>query len=211
MKGLRAIAAIVAGCAPLTLALVPQAVLAGNSVTATIDIAVRSVTVTPSTITYGNCVDGSGQSTATGLVAGGACNTGATTITITNGPVGGTIDVNGADAIPSDNGTHWTLCGGNGAPNCTGSSNPTQPPYPIFAGNLPGPNQFAEETNSTAANGGTILSGTPQCDRAFANPAVCTATAGQVATGEVLTLWGPQSWTDPSLTFTTVVTWTAAP
>jgi hypothetical protein len=81
-----------------------------GSVKVTINVAVRSVSLSP---------------TATDQCSGGApltfpngrCNS--TTITVTNGSAAGHIDVQGADAIPQDLATHWTLCGGTG-PACTG-------------------------------------------------------------------------------------------
>ncbi len=172
---------------------------AGNSITATINILVRSVTVSPSSIAYVNCTTHAGGSTGTGLAfPNGQCTTMGTTITITNGPADGHIDVQGADAIPADNGAHWTLCS-DAATACSGGSN------------TPGADQFQE---LTAGNGATILTTSPQCDDAFdalPSPPGCTATAGQTSTGEWLSLTGPSTSSDSSTSFTTVVTWTAVP
>jgi hypothetical protein len=174
---------------------------AGNAVTATINFGLRSVTVSPPTLVYGNCTDANGKATGNSLVAGGACSTGGTTLTITNGPLAGTIDVQGSDAIPADNGTHWTLCSPNGGAACTGT------------GQAPGVDQFRESMVLLPPL--TLdLQASPQCDIAFAVIGVsgnCTAQPNQVSTTEQLGLRGPSSSTDSSTSFTTTITWTAAP
>src|SRR5438477_2584443 len=74
--------------------------------TATIPVqqVVRSVTVSPTAVTYGNCTKG-GTSLA---FPNDNCDTPA--ITVTNTGTAGHINVRGSDAVPSDNGTPWSLC-----------------------------------------------------------------------------------------------------
>jgi hypothetical protein len=171
--------------------------------TASINVAagaVRSVTVSPSATTFTACASSAGASSGTTLVfPNGTCLAGP--VTITNGSQPGHIDVQGSDAVPSDNGTRWTLCLPMvGAPvvPCTGTANPL----------TPGADQFAEEANTANGTGSPPLTNNPQCDTAFS--AACAASSGQSAS-ETLILLGPQSSSDPSASFTTVWTWTAVP
>jgi hypothetical protein len=170
-----------------------------GSSTATINLGVRSITVSPATITYSVCTDNSGNPTGTYLsLPNGTCTTASGAITVTNGTLPSDIEVQGANAIPSDSGTNWTLCQLL-ATNCTGASN------------TPGANQFAEidYTGSSPKQFGPDFETSPQCDIAF-NAGSCTAAASQAA-NETLSMEGPSSSTDASQSFTTVVTWTAAP
>lgn len=170
-----------------------QADTSGSS-TATVNVATRSVTVSPSTLTLDYCFDSAQNSTGTYLAyPNGDCSTSAK-VTVSNGNAPGHIDVNGADAIPSDNGTHWTLCGGSG----TGCGN---------AG-FPGQDQFGEQGHSPAGNS-PFLTTTPQCDTSFS--ASCTASSGQSNSSITLELIGPMASSDGSTSFSTVWTWTAAP
>src|SRR4029077_15895844 len=124
-----AVGALMLGGAPAVLA------STGGSPTVTITVAVRSITVSPSTATFNTC-SLSGTSTGSTLeFPNGLCTTGTSYITITNGAAAGHVDVNGADAIPADNGTHWTLCG-SGSSSC-----------------LPGTDQFDEVGNFVTGSG----------------------------------------------------------
>lgn len=172
-------------------------------VNATIPVApgaVRSVAVSPNNVTY-SCSSGSLT------LPNGICNfSNSPGITVTNGGVSAHIDVNGADAVPSDNQTHWTLCGSAG-PACSG------------ANSAPGANQYAEQNYSCATTSAStctyppLLNNSPQCDTTF-NPAnstdPCSAAVG-VSQHEGLYVEGPQSSIDTSPTFTTPITWTAVP
>jgi hypothetical protein len=181
-----------AGLAALAVAAVPvgSALAAtSGSVSETITVAVRSVTVSPSSASL--C------SSASPLTfPNGRCQT--SNITITNGSAAGHIDVNGADAIPADSGTHWTLCAGTVAPTCSGGGNAGQ-------------DQYRENTfNNSNTSIRPDLTNTPQCDTSFAPGSACAAAAGQ-STKEFIAMTGPSASTDTSSTFTSSVTWTAVP
>lgn len=195
-------AAAVVGLGVASALPVAAASTSGSS-TGTVNVtppAVRSITVSPSSFTFGACHDNANNPTGSYLsFPNGYCyidNSG-TGITITNGTASSHIDIQGADAIPSDAGTHWTLCTA-GTTACTGS------------GGEPGQDQFAERSDISGQES-PWLTASAQCDSAFDAPNTsCAATAGQAAT-ETLTLVGPSGSTDPSTTFTTVWTWTAVP
>jgi len=202
---------IAVATAGVALGLLNVAPAIADGTTATINVAVRSVAVAPTSTTFDTCRDSLGNPTGSALLfPNGNCNTtGSHNVTITNGQAAGHIDVQGADAIPADNLTRWTLCGGStafGGSNCTGSSTTT-----------PGQDQFREyDCNpATPLSGcavGPNLTTTAQCDTAFDGGAgtACTATSGQTVT-EILSFVGPASSTDSSTTLTTLWTWTAVP
>jgi hypothetical protein len=195
-----------------TVALVPMLLLAPaadaattGANTATLNVAppaVRSLTVTPSTSTFGNC---SGSNPSQLTLPNGTYSVGTLTtsvsggVTVTNGSVAGEIFVNSGNAVPSDAGTPWTLIG---AATWTSSSTPA-----------PGANQYGEATSiySTIFNSQIInqLSGTASCDHSFSTGGTCSASAGQ-AGQEQLLLVGPSSSTDAG-PFSITTTWTAAP
>jgi YVTN family beta-propeller protein len=179
-------AAITVGSAPFGIAITPAAALA-----------VRSVTVSPSSNVFDSCATPAGATTGTALTfPNGACSTtGANRVSVTNGAAPGHVAVAGSAATPVDGGTPWTLCGGAGAPVCGNGVDP-------------GPDQYLERgVNGTAA---IVLTSQPQCDTAFSGSGTCAAGAGQSAL-ETLQLEGPSASTDNSGTFTTVWTWTAVP
>src|SRR5262249_25604197 len=158
---------------------------------------------------YTNCKYGS--STATQLGFPNAACAGASPITITNGTTPANILVNGADMIPADNGTHWTLCMHGGLadpPACTGD--PLGPPGST---QLPGANEYEETTSpnpggpldNTGPGPWSFLANTPRGDVSFAG----TAAAGAQAT-DYLYITGPKSSSDPSTSWSTSVTWTAS-
>jgi hypothetical protein len=197
----------------LILGTAPYAFAANSgSVTATIYAqapSTYSITVGPSAISFcsvtspltypdGSC--GYGHIPGSGSVTGG--------VTITNTGAAGHIDVNGADAVPSDNVTsdNWTLCGSS----CDG---PTEDGLPAGAApQLPGPNQFELDTESNTSVGfGPVVLNAPQCDTAFTGSTnACSATTGQ-SQDEAIGFTGPSSTTDTSSTFSTTITWTAGP
>jgi hypothetical protein len=175
-----------------------------GSSTATIDVApeVLSLTVSPETVSFSSCTFYTGTGSVSGSALqfpNGTCDVGTGAggaeddlvtggVTITNTGVAGDIDVNGADAIPSDDGTPWIL-----QPSTDG---------------LPGVNQFNLWTAWVYT---TNLGTTPACDDAFNAPDTgCGATAGQ-SQEEEIELRGPSSSTDTSSVFTTIITWTAVP
>lgn len=177
-----------------------------GSATATVNVGVRALTVSPGNVTFDTCDTNSGQPTGSVLsFPDGICLTVSlgNNVTVTNGQVPDHIDVQGADAIPADLGTHWTLCDGPAAAGglaCTG------------AGSNPGQDQFTELATNGAFSS-PILTIQPQCDTDFAtsgSPGTCAAGVGTQAQ-EQLHLGGPSSSTDTSTSFTTVWTWTAVP
>lgn len=142
--------------------------------------AVRSITVSPAAVTC----------TPALTIPGGQCTTGP--ITITNGPAAAHVLFNGANDIPTDNGTPWKLCGGAIATPCSGNSG------------VPGLDEFSEVAASGPFN--PLLDKSPAPDPSFGS----VAAAGQTV-AETLTVFGPSASTDTSTSFSTVVTWTAAP
>jgi hypothetical protein len=164
----------------------PGTVSSGNVLTETIDVGVRSVSISPTEITI--C------SQAPLTFPNGICR--ADGITVTNGQVGGHIDVNGGDAVPSDAGTGWTLCTAIVGGTCTGSSSE------------PGQDEYSQYTTATTG-AGPAMTISPQCDTAF-DGTDCSAGPGQTKTEDIV-LTGPSAVTDTSSTFTTSVTWTAVP
>ena len=202
--GLRRVSSVTVICVLVAAATAGGAVAAtsGASVTETINVGLRSLTVSPTsaalctpasplTLPNGNCVS--------------------PTITITEGPAGGHVDVNGADATPVQVlGNSWVLCSpAAGSPLCLGASNLT------IGGTNPGTDQYYEQTapntGPSFGNVGTVLSNTPACDLAFDSAhGDCVANPAQSAT-EVIGLIGPTSSNDQSTSFTSSVTWTAAP
>jgi hypothetical protein len=190
----------------------PALAQSSGSSTATINVGtqpVLSLTVSPSTVTYANC-DGGSSTTSTlgfpnatcfvgGVIDSAQGSAGGVTVTNTGAP--SQVDVNGANAIPSDAGTNWTL----------------------VTDATPGANQFVEDGagwSGNDADDSLEYTNSPQCDAAFGegqgqgtkDNGACTAasTTGE-STAEQLYIIGPASSTDTSSTFTTVITWTAVP
>jgi hypothetical protein len=210
--GWRPLAMAISVMALVSLSAAPALAASTGSSTATINVmtAVYSVTVSPAAFSFGNCSGGTSTSSSLGFPDGhcgygsSAGSTFATGVTITNTGAAGHINVNGANAVPSDAGTPWTLCSEGGG-TCTN-----------LVGGLyyPGANQFSVETLSDDSSGNAyiVLSNSPACDQAFdAGPAGgCSAASGaSQIEGQILS--GPESSTDTSSTFTTTLTWTAGP
>jgi hypothetical protein len=201
----RPLIAAVCACAPLILAgASATASVPGARVQVTVSVAVpvRSLTIA--------IVPPSGSPGCTPQQASGAvvlllnrgenCQLPVGTIRITNGGVAAHIDVTGSDAVPGDRGKHWTLCGGSGLP-CTGKRN------------RPGKDQFQVTTAGGTKKPipATTLTYNAQCDTAYdlaAGLLACSATPGQ-AGNEGLSALVASSSTDSSLTFTSLITWTA--
>jgi hypothetical protein len=170
---------------------------------------VVAVTVSPSSAAFGGCTGGNKSvntaSTTNALgFPNGRCwlgtpgSHGTFPITITNTGVAADIDVNGASAAPSDNGTGWGLCnlGRNPASACTSS-----------AGKLPGVNQYLLQNFAGGSTNPTGLTGTMTCDTEFAAGS-CSAVQGD-SQQEGIELTGPASTADQSTAWTVTITWTA--
>jgi hypothetical protein len=153
----------------------------------TVDVAVRSVTVTPNSITL--CA------TTPLQVPFGSCQLNGA-VTVTNGTAKSHIDVQGADAVPSDGGKHWALCGTLHEP-CANSTH------------APGVDQYTVRTLGTGEQ--YLASQTSVCDFAFKSACSGGGVPGGASQTETIILDGPQASTDPSPRFTTTITWTAVP
>jgi hypothetical protein len=188
-------------CAPLFAPAVGAALAATPSATLTesVNVGVRALTVSPDSV--GIC---SPQQPLT--LPNGTCAD--PVVTVTNGPVAGHIDVNGADAVPADQGNNWVLCGVD--VGCTGPPfDPTNPK----SSPLPGADQYLESARQPFNGSYYVgpLGHSPSCDTSWNPPTFsCAASAGQSA-NEFLAVIGPTTSSDQSPTFTTSVTWTAAP
>ncbi len=185
----------------------PAAAGTAGSVTATIPIAILSLTVRPGVVTFGNCRDGTGTAIPGGLAfPNGGCRT-TTGITITNTGLPGRIQGQGSDAVPQDGGTpHWALCLPGDSVHAGTCSGPA--PIPGSLIRLPGLDQFRESLDGPRLSGLDLLS-TPICDLAFLGqgPACASAAPGAAVT-EFLNMFGPTRSTNPATSFTTTVTWT---
>lgn len=210
--GWRPLALAISVMSLVSLSAAPALAASTGSSTGTITVAtpaVYSVTVSPSTFSFGSCGTNLGASTGSSLgFPNGKClyGTGSgsvytTGFTITNTGAAGHIDVNGANAVPSDAGTPWTLC--TEQSTCTNDG-----------GLYPGANQFQVNTEADpeGSNAYAILSNSPACDGAFDGGTTggCSAASG-ASQIEGLVMTGPESSTDTSSTFTTTLTWTAGP
>lgn len=178
----------------------------GNGLNLSLNIApqsVKSVTVSPTSASYGQCVGGSSTPFQLGF-PNGECQ-GQGSITVTNGQSDAIILVAGSDMVPADQGPHWTLC--KFASTCTQQ--------------VPGPNQYYETLSTSPGYNNTgpappgpgpflSLSNQAVCDTDFAG-GQCGATVGPgFSQSEYLAITGPSSSTDQSPSWSTVVTWTAS-
>jgi hypothetical protein len=165
--------------------------------------AVTSVTLSVSSDSYTNCVYGSSTSAQLGF-PNGAC-VAADPIVVTNGTAAATIMVTGADMVPQDGATHWTL------PPAPGVFNgcPVTPGADQYCETLalgPGPDSGPAEALQQYLS----LANTATCDVTFTGFFGCgTAQPGQ-ASNEFLAMTGPSSSTDASGSFSTTITWTAS-
>lgn len=196
----RGILVAIAGAVGVScLSALPAAADSG-SVGVTVNIAQISITVSPSTATLTGCSRGNSTPTQLGF-PNGQCEGGAF-ITITNTGAGSHISVEATNAIPADNGTPWSLCTFGGATPCSG---------PTITGVVaPGTDQFAMTVQSASVpplEGPQSLSTTLLPDGHFGSGGAAAAGAMQK---ENTLLYGPQSSTDQSASFSTSITWVAA-
>ena len=174
---------------------------------------IRSVTVSPGSVTFGDCSGGSGYTNSTQNALGypnGSCTVGAIgvnqtfPITVTYTGIPGSVYVSGSNAVPADNGADWTLCSPPGSPAgqtaCTGTQG------------LPGADQYMVMNFAEAVENAGVLTTAPACDKEFDGHGGCTATPLEFQNQvqhEGLVLTGPKSWSDHSTSWTVTVTWTA--
>jgi hypothetical protein len=199
-----------------------------GGVNATVNVAQRSITVSPGAVAYADC--NSGVATAL-LIPNGFCRAPSTVanpnvITVTNGAVSSNIRVSATDFVGGAMGTPWDLCrytlappNAAGEPVCSGTGLGGDLDGDMVADSLPGADQSHVHARRVDAMFATLLDGPPllnvaACDRAFAGTAMnsgsCAAASGQSAS-EQLQLIGPASSTDPATTFSQTVTWAAFP
>ncbi len=191
----------------------PAAAGTAGSVTATIPIAILSLTVSPSAVNYGNCRGGNSTATALGF-PNGECDTDNAMgrITISNTGAAGHIKVQGSDAVPQGGGTpHWTLCGFGVTPLGQIFAGPLCP-FSLSARTAkPGADQFREVVTTRAGCcelRGIDLQNPPQCDFNFSIQGGCGFVPARAFATEFLSMMGPSTSTSPATSFTTTVTWT---
>ena len=187
----------------------PPAFGGSGSVTAHLNVVptIRSVTVSPGSVNFGNCTDGTGDTASAGDKMGypnGIClvgNTGSNghfPITVTYTGLAGNVWVHAGDAV-SGHGS-WSLCNPTSQPVCTGGQN------------KPGNNQFTVMTFAQDVANYQLLTGDARCDTEFGPSGVCTAAPAQFQsqTGhEGIRLIGPESSDDSSTSWSVTIIWQA--
>lgn len=165
---------------------------------------VRSVTISPSHASFGDCQGGDGgvNTRSAGDKLGfpnGTCQV-STSIVITNSGIASDIDISGSDAVPADGITGWTLCNSGDSPavTCTGRHD------------RPGPDQYEVVNFGTFGSQHRGITDTPECDRILGPEGSCWATQGLVVI-EGLRLIGPEWSSDVSTNWTVTITWTPVP
>jgi hypothetical protein len=174
---------------------------------------IRSVTVSPGSVTFNGCSGGSGFTNSTQNELGypnGSCAVGAIgvnetfPITVTYKGIPGSVDVSASNAVPSDNGTGWTLCSPPGSPHEQTACSGTQ--------GLPGKDQYMVMNSAEPVENAGLLTTMPACDKVFNDNGGCTANPPEFQNQvqhEALVLTGPESSDDHSTSWTVTVTWTA--
>jgi hypothetical protein len=170
---------------------------------------IRSVTVSPGAVNFGNCTGGSGNTASTANSMGypnGICWVGSTgpnasfPITVTYTGLPGNVWISGSGAVPDDSGTSWSLCNPMGQPACTGGQG------------LPGKNQYAVSTFGSQVANFSVLTGSAACDNEFNPGGGCSAAPAQFqgqTQHEGLQLTGPKTWDDGSTSWSVSITWIA--
>jgi hypothetical protein len=172
---------------------------------------IRSVTISPAKAKFGDCHGGyaylNTASTPGALgYPNGHCWLGSPKtsfpITITNTGIASYMYVNGANAVPSDSGTEWSLCNPGSKPAVTCTSN---------NGLSPGKNQYVVQNFSPNRKlNAAGLTNTVACDPEFGLTSGCWSTYGQ-SQREGLLLTGPAEIDDTSTSWTVTITWTPVP
>ncbi len=177
---------------------------ASTNATVNVIASMRSITVSPGSVTFKHCTGGTNDNLSTSTKLGypnGTCSVGLTgangplPITVKNTGTDATIEVSASNANPSGNGPDWQLCGPPGKVTCG-------------SGSKPGENQFeAWITAKGVPRKG--LAADAKCDADFSSGS-CRALRGQ-AGHEGLQLLGPAGFNSTSTSYTVTVTWIAAP
>jgi len=155
--------------------------------TATVPLAVASITISPDAGTFAGC---SGPDPTALTLPNGTCTA---TVSLTEG--GGAADIYAAStaASPSDGGADWALC----IPSSTSSTPACSGTKPLGSGDLPGVNEFAVEAGGGWAKGTSgWLSSQSSCVLVSGS---CDAVSGSQTIS--LRLYGPQQSTDDSTPF----------
>jgi len=215
-RGLRAAAAILAAtglaaCSTAATSSTPGTPGGSSSITIKLKTVPTevSVTVSPSTARFASCTGGNGSvNTASTSAAlgfpngqcwlGKAGSGGSYPITITNTGVAAKIDVNGGNAVPSDNGTQWGLCNLGSSPVVTCAN---------ASGKLPGNNQYLLQNFAAGSENTAGLTNSSVCDPEFAAGS-CAAVTGD-AQQEGIKITGPELSYDTATSWTVTVKWTA--
>lgn len=188
----------------------PPAFGGSGSVTAHLNVVptIRSVTVSPGSVNFGNCTDGTGDTASAGDKMGypnGVClvgNTGSNghfPITVTYTGLAGNVWVHAENAVSSGNGS-WSLCNPTSQPVCTGGQT------------KPGNNQFTVMTFAQDVANYQLLTGDARCDTEFGPSGVCTAAPAEfqsVTAHEGIRLIGPRASDDSSTSWSVNITWVA--
>ena len=172
---------------------------------------IRSVTISPAKAKFGDCHGGyaylNTASTSGALgYPNGHCWLGSPKtsfpITITNTGIASYMYVNGANAVPSDGLTEWSLCNPGSKPAVACTSN---------SGMSPGKNQYVVQNFSPNRKLNYAgLTNTVACDPEFGLTSGCWSTYGQ-SQREGLLLIGPAEIDDTSTSWTVTITWTPVP
>ena len=167
------------------------------------------VSVSPSSASFANCSGGNANvNTASTPDALGFPNgqcwlgtpgpNGSTPITITNQGVAADVYVSGANAVPSDGGTQWSLCNLGTSPAVACSAD---------GGKQPGTNQYVAQNFTSGLINPAGLTNSMRCDALFTGTQCLASQGGSQSEGIMLT--GPVSSSDHSTSWTVSITWTA--
>ncbi|HVN51520.1 MAG TPA: hypothetical protein VMT43_08815 [Acidimicrobiales bacterium] len=154
-------------------------------------VAVRSVTVSPSSFTI-TCGGGGGAL----LFPNDHCTS--PTLTVTNGAANALIDVSVSNFAPNDQGKAWVPCGAFGGTACTSGISNIDAPGRVD----PGPDQFTVSSGNQIGYDGSLRGD-------IATGFVSVAPGHSWIEG--FELYGPQSSTDQSLKWKLRITWWALP
>ena len=133
---------------------------------------IRSVTVSPGSVNFHNCTQGTGDTASAGDQMGTPTGsawwatpapTGSSPWRSPTPACAGDVWVSASGAAPDNGGGGWSLCVPTGKPACTGASN------------QPGNNQFTIMTFAQDVAYYQMLTGDRKCDTEFSASGVCTA------------------------------------
>jgi hypothetical protein len=189
----------------------PPAFGGSGSVTAHLKVVptIRSVTVSPGSVDFRDCTDGTGDTASAGDQMGypnGICwvgNTGSNghfPVTVTYTGLAGNVWVSASGAVSDGNGAGWSLCDPTGKPVCTGDQN------------QPGDNQVTVMTFAQDVNSYHMLTSEAKCDTEFGAGGVCTAAPAEfqsLTAHEGIRLIGPKASDNSSTSWSVSITWVA--